>query len=196
MSSQKISEKPFASQIVLRTVAQRCTHADVVVEGQSCGVLQSGLLLLIGFGKNVETLTPDWLEEFASQSPAEALTQLQPVFQKWWDKISQLRIFSDSEGRINESLLQQPESSGLYLVSQFTLFADLRKGNRPSFSAALEAAAARRCFELLLKFVTEKIAPRPIFSGVFAADMKVSLVNDGPLTILFDCSLERGIEAL
>lgn len=156
----------------------------------------SGLLLLTAFGKTVPDTSPESLGRFLEMSIGARQAILEPLFQKWWDKLSQLRIFPDELGKMNLSLLQQPKQTGLYVVSQFTLFADLRKGNRPGFSLALEPAAARACFEELLAFVGRKIEDRIWYSGVFAADMQVSLTNDGPVTVMFDCSIERGVEGL
>ncbi len=195
VSSQKTSEIRVAESIVLRTVLQRCAHAEVVIDGVSRGVLSSGFVLLIGFGHLLELPAED-ASQFLALSSEQRSELLRPLFAKWWDKLSQLRVFSDEQGRMNLSLQQQPESAGLYLVSQFTLFADLRKGNRPSFSGALPARLAQVCFDDFVAFVSEQARSRPVFSGVFAADMKVSLVNDGPVTMLFDCSLANGIEAL
>lgn|GEM_PF-8145 len=183
-------------QIRLRTVVQRSLNAQVVIDGESRGVLEKGLLTLVGFATDQADLMTEGISELL-QIPDDTRQQLlEPLFRRWWEKTSQLRIFSDSEGRMNESLLQQSASAGLYLVSQFTLFADLRKGNRPSFTGALAAPLAKHCFSDLLLFVREKCADRPVLSGVFAADMQVTLTNDGPVTLMFDCSIEDGVEGL
>lgn len=198
MSLVRTSEtlESLVDKVCVRTVLQRCTQAEVVIEGQSRGCMGNGLLLLTGFGKKSPELPAESVEAFLSLSTEARRARLEPLFTRWWDKLSQLRIFSDEQGKMNLSFLQQPKESGLYIVSQFTLFADLRKGNRPGFSLALEPAVARACFEDLLSFVEKRMDDRNLFSGVFAADMKVSLTNDGPVTVMFDCSLERGVEAL
>ncbi|MEN9809575.1 MAG: hypothetical protein RLZZ488_1142 [Pseudomonadota bacterium] len=189
-------ENSIAGLLKIRTVVQRGVNAEVCIDGVSRGLLQSGLVLLVGFSQEGDALPPETAERVESATAKERAELLQPLFQKWWDKLAQLRIFPDDQGRMNFSLLQQPQQCGVYLVSQFTLFADLRKGNRPGFSAALSAPVAKYCFAQLIEFVTAQAAGRPVFSGVFAADMKVTLTNDGPVTLLFDCSLNKGIVAL
>lgn len=191
-----MSEKTLADSVQLRTVLQRCKQAEVVIDEKSLGRLASGLMLFVGFALECEPRIDDFAVQLTALDSKKRQVELQPLFQKWWDKVSQLRIFSDDQGRMNVSLLQQPENSGVYLVSQFTLFADVRKGNRPGFSAALSAAAARLCFEDLVDFVKLRCGSREFYSGVFAADMNVSLTNDGPVTLLFDCSMARGVEGL
>ncbi|MEY3903728.1 MAG: hypothetical protein RL189_3034 [Pseudomonadota bacterium] len=189
-------ENSLAGLLKIRTVVQRSVNAEVMIDGISRGILPSGLLLLLGFSQEGDALpagTAEWFESATAHQRAELL---QPLFQKWWDKLAQLRIFPDEQGRMNLSLLQQPQQCGVYLVSQFTLFADLRKGNRPGFSAALSAPVAKQCFAQMVEFVTAQAAGRPVLSGVFAADMKVTLTNDGPVTLLFDCSMNKGIVAL
>jgi D-tyrosyl-tRNA(Tyr) deacylase len=193
MSLSNMSDNRFAESLVLRSVLQRCKRAEVVADGQSCGVLQSGFLFLIGFASSSTLDTDVCLKLLLDLSPQQRALLFQPLFSKWWDKVSQLRIFADPQGRMNESILQQPETAGFYLVSQFTLFADLRKGNRPGFSAALSSQLAKICFEEFVLSVRAKAHPRNVFSGVFAADMQVGLVNDGPVTLMFDCSLQSGI---
>jgi D-tyrosyl-tRNA(Tyr) deacylase len=196
MSLHSLSETQWVEGLVLRSVLQRCTHAEVVADGQSCGVLPSGFMLLIGFGSCSPLNAEVALNHISGLTVQQRTLFFQPLFLKWWDKVSQLRIFADAQGRMNNSILQQPETAGFYLVSQFTLFADLRKGNRPSFSAALQAQLAKMCFEEFVAFVRAKAQPRSVLSGIFAADMRVSLTNDGPVTLVFDCSLRNGIEAL
>lgn len=189
-------ENTLAGLLKIRTVVQRSVNAEVRIDGVSRGLLPSGLLLLVGFSQEGDALpagTAEWFESATAQQRADVLRSL---FQKWWDKLAQLRIFPDEQGRMNLSLLQQPQQCGVYLVSQFTLFADLRKGNRPGFSAALSAPVAKLCFAQMLEFVCAQAADRPVYSGVFAADMQVTLTNDGPVTLLFDCSLNKGIVAL
>lgn len=195
MSLQRPSEpNPFAA-IRLRTVLQRCKSAQVKVAGQSCGELESGLLALVGFSSQGET-SPESAEDFTILTWDETHKRLEPLFSRWWDKVSQMRIFSDVQGKMNDSLLQQPGNAGVYLVSQFTLFADTRKGNRPSYTNALAAAKAKVCFEHLVAFVRNQSSQRPIYAGIFGADMAVSFVNDGPVTLIFDCSVADGVVSL
>jgi D-tyrosyl-tRNA(Tyr) deacylase len=191
-----MSDKSFAESVILRTVLQRCKQAEVVAGGDSCGVLPSGLLLLIGFAASDAFDTEHWVARLTDLSAAQRSTFFQPLFSKWWDKVSQLRIFSDEQGRMNDSIQQQPESAGFYLVSQFTLFADLRKGNRPSYSAALASKLARICYDEFILFVRVQAGRRAVYAGVFGADMQVSFINDGPVTLMFDCSAVNGIGAL
>lgn len=157
-------------------------------------MLAGGFVALVGFASSSASPADSLLVESLLASPENVRrAALAPLFRRWWEKVSALRVFSDSDGKMNESLLQQDPSYGMYLVSQFTLFADTRKGNRPSYSAALNSAAARHCFEDLADFVKSVALERPVFSGVFAADMEVTLTNDGPVTIVFDCTAEDGV---
>lgn len=196
LSKSDNSDKSLADVLKIRTVIQRCLNAEVYIDGVSRGLLPSGLLLLVGFSQEGDTLPVGAVEGFEAAVAQRQAEVLRPLFQRWWDKIVHLRIFPDEQGRMNLSLLQQPQHCGIYLVSQFTLFADLRKGNRPGFSAALSAPVANNCFARLLEFATAEAAERPVCSGVFAADMQVTLTNDGPVTLLFDCSLNKGIVPL
>jgi D-tyrosyl-tRNA(Tyr) deacylase len=195
VSLPKLSDTDSFAGLRMRTVVQRCKNAEVRVQDESCGVVLAGLLLLIGFSMTPQVSAPS--NDSLLALPQEAIQRLlEPLYQRWWDKVSQLRVFSDSAGKMNESILQQPAEYGFYLVSQFTLFADLRKGNRPSYGDALAAPVAKICFEHLLAFVRSRAAGRPLCSGIFGADMAVSFVNDGPVTLMFDCSSEGGVVAL
>lgn len=195
MSLPKVSEvHPFAG-MRMRTVLQRCRDAEVRIDAQSCGKISAGLLALIGFSSFSDASSAR-VDALLNMPLPQLQKALEPLFQRWWDKVSQLRIFSDAAGKMNESIQQQPPEFGIYLVSQFTLFADMRKGNRPSYTDALAASLAKICFEQLIVFVRERAAGRPVCSGVFGADMAVSFVNDGPVTLMFDCSSENGVVAL
>jgi D-tyrosyl-tRNA(Tyr) deacylase len=145
----------------MRTVIQRVSGAKVEVDGQICGEIGLGLLILVG------------IEQIDDQSDIEWLI----------GKLLKLRIFSDSAGQMNLDIGQA--GGGLLVVSQFTLHAATRKGNRPSFMRAAEPAQAR---ELYGKFIDRlrTTASVPVQTGEFAADMKVHLINDGPVTILID----------
>ena len=143
----------------MKIVIQRVSHAAVEVEGQLLGSIQQGLLLLVGVGPE------DGLEDIAYLKR----------------KILQMRIFEDDEGKMNRSLLDV--GGAVLSISQFTLFAQTKKGNRPSYT---QAAPPQLAEELYLAFNEVLAQDIPLEAGQFGADMKVSLVNDGPVTILLD----------
>ena len=139
------------------TVLQRVSEASVRVEGQVIGQIGHGLLVLV----------------CAEQGDTEA------VADRLLAKILKLRIFADEAGKMNRSV--QDVGGGLLVVSQFTLAADMAGGNRPSFTQAAKPDEGRRLYE---HFVAQARAAHPVVqTGQFAADMKVALVNDGPITI-------------
>jgi D-aminoacyl-tRNA deacylase len=139
------------------TVLQRVSEACVRVDGEVIGQIGHGLLVLL----------------CAEPGDTEA------VVDKLLAKILKLRIFADEAGKMNRSV--QDEGGGLLVVSQFTLAADVSGGNRPSFTQAAAPDEGRRLYEY---FVEKALAAHPVVqTGRFAADMKVSLVNDGPVTI-------------
>ncbi len=144
----------------MKIVIQRVTEANVKVEGKIVGEITKGLLLLIGIDEEDEKTDADWLVQ----------------------KILNLRVFGDEEGKLNLSVTDI--SGEIICISQFTLIADYKKGNRPSFIKAAKPAKAIPLFEY---FKTE-IAKSGLKteSGIFGADMKVSLLNDGPVTIVMD----------
>jgi D-tyrosyl-tRNA(Tyr) deacylase len=138
-------------------VLQRVREASVCVDGQVIGQIGEGLLVLL----------------CAEKGDTDA------VVQKMLNKMLKLRIFSDDAGKMNRSV--QDVGGGLLVVSQFTLAADVSSGTRPGFSQAAEPQEARRLYE---HFVAQAQAVHPVVqTGRFAADMQVSLVNDGPVTI-------------
>ncbi len=143
----------------MRALIQRVTSAQVHVDDALIGACNAGLLVLI----------------CAMQGDADALAG------KLAAKISKLRIFEDDDGRMNRSVLDIGGSA--LVVSQFTLAADTSRGNRPGFSTAAPPAEGERLYEA---FVAEMGALMPVQTGQFGADMKVSLVNDGPVTIWID----------
>jgi D-tyrosyl-tRNA(Tyr) deacylase len=144
----------------MRVVIQRVREASVEIEGKIVGEIQRGFLLLVGICND------DSLED------VEWLTQ----------KISSMRIFSDEEGKMNLSLMDIEGS--VLIVSQFTLFASTKKGNRPSFINAARPEHAIPLYESFVKsFIESGIHTQ---TGEFGADMKVNLCNDGPVTILID----------
>ena len=139
------------------TVLQRVSEASVRVEGEVIGQIGQGLLVLL----------------CAEQGDTDA------VADKLLAKILKLRIFADEAGKMNRSV--QDVGGGLLVVSQFTLAADVAGGNRPSFTQAAKPDEGRRLYE---HFVAQARAAHPVVqTGQFAADMKVALVNDGPVTI-------------
>lgn len=141
----------------MKSVIQRVREARVLVDGQTVGAIGPGLLVLV------------------CAEPTDSAE----TGRKLLAKLLKLRIFSDEAGKMNRSLVEV--GGGLLLVSQFTLAADLAGGNRPSFSAAAPPAQARALYEQLLDDA-RALHPQ-VAAGVFGADMQVSLVNDGPVTI-------------
>ena len=145
----------------MRAVVQRVSVAAVAIEGKQTGRIGRGLLILLGIEETDRAEDVEWLA----------------------GKIARLRIFSDADGKMNASL---SEAGGrLLVVSQFTLHASTKKGNRPSFIRAARPEIAVPIYESFLarlEFETDG----PVERGVFGADMQVSLINDGPVTIWFD----------
>jgi D-aminoacyl-tRNA deacylase len=142
---------------------QRVTHADVRVNGEVVGAIERGILALIGVRKGDDTAATDRLLE----------------------RLLGYRIFPDAEGRMNLSL-REIHAGGLLLVPQFTLAADTHKGTRAGFSTAAAPEAARELFDYLLE--RAKLSQVIVSSGIFGADMQVSLVNDGPVTFWLETS--------
>lgn len=149
----------------MRVVIQRVIEASVTVEGQCIGAIGKGFLILLGVGNE----------------------DSKEIADKYIDKILKLRIFADENGKTNLSL--QDVRGEVLVVSQFTLYADCRKGNRPDFINAAGAAKAKELYEYFLENIRSRMGK--VEAGEFGGDMKVSLVNDGPFTIVLD---ERMIE--
>jgi len=145
----------------MRGLIQRVSQASVSVDGNMVGQIDQGLLLLLGVQKN------------DTQQQADKLLQ----------KIVKYRVFSDQQGKMNDSLLDV--GGGLLIVSQFTLAADTQKGLRPSFSSAAEPAIAKDIYHYFVE-QAKAIGGISVQTGIFAADMQVSLVNDGPVTFLLE----------
>ena len=145
----------------MRAVVQRVTRASVTVEGRVTGAIEAGLLVFLGAGVG------------------DGANDLAYIV----DKIAHLRIFADDAGKMNRSVLDV--GGGVLVVSQFTLFGDARQGRRPAFTSALEPIAARALYEESLVALRAAGVAR-VEAGEFAADMKVELLNDGPVTILLD----------
>ena len=146
----------------MKAVIQRVTSANVVVDGKTVGEIGQGFLILLGAGKN------------DSEKDCEKLA----------DKISKMRIFSDENDKINLSI--NDVGGDILVISQFTLYADCRKGNRPSFINAGTPQRAEELYEYFAEILNDKISGN-VSKGVFGADMKVSLLNDGPFTIMLEC---------
>ena len=144
----------------MRVVLQRVAHASVTVDGEIIGKIQRGFLLLVG-------VTHD-----------DAMEDIEYLVRK----IVQMRIFEDEEGKLNRSI--QDIGGEILSVSQFTLYADTKKGNRPSFSKAAPGDVALEMFEQFNGLLRD--TGIPVETGQFGADMKVELLNDGPVTILLD----------
>lgn len=146
----------------MRIILQRVTKAGVQINNCDHSIISHGLLVLLGIEIDDNSSDADWLI----------------------NKISSLRIFSDHEGKMNFSI-QDLEYGEFLVVSQFTLHASTKKGNRPSFIKAARPETAVPLYEYFISKLGE-ITGKSVKTGVFGADMKVSLVNDGPVTIFMD----------
>lgn len=144
----------------MKMLIQRVNHASVTVDGEVKGAIDKGVLVFLGVGKG----------------------DTEEVADRYVRKMVGLRIFEDEEGKTNLSLEQVGGS--ILLISQFTLYANCRKGNRPSFASAGDPAEAEALYEYVVEKTREAVAT--VETGVFGADMKVELENDGPFTILLE----------
>lgn len=144
----------------MKAVIQRVTSASVEIDGEVAGQIGTGYLILLGIG--------------AEDTEAD----IAPLA----DKIIKLRIFADEQGKTNRSLADV--DGGLLIISQFTLYADCSHGNRPNFLKAGKPDAANTLYEAFLAYCRTRVGK--VECGWFGADMKVSLVNDGPFTICLD----------
>jgi D-tyrosyl-tRNA(Tyr) deacylase len=144
----------------MRVVVQRVSRASVIVAGEVTGAIEAGLLVLVGVKPGDDERDRDFLV----------------------DKIANLRIFSDDEGKMNLSV--QDVGGSVLVVSQFTLYGDCRKGRRPSFIGAAPPAEAEAAYDSFVAAL--RALPLRVETGRFAADMAVSLVNDGPVTLILD----------
>lgn len=145
----------------MRAVIQRVGHARVMVDGEVKGAIEHGLLVFLGIEDRDNEEDIEWLSR----------------------KIVQLRILNDEKGVMNRSLMEA--ESGLLLISQFTLHASTKKGNRPSYSRASKPEVAIPLYNKMICQLQKDLG-RQVQCGVFGADMKVELVNDGPVTIVID----------
>jgi len=144
----------------MRVVIQRVLEAKVTVEDRCIGSIGKGFLILLGVGSD----------------------DTKEVADRYIDKIIKMRIFADENGKTNLSL--QEVQGEVLVVSQFTLYADCRKGNRPDFINAAGAVKAKELYEYVLESIRERLGK--VEAGEFGGDMKVALINDGPFTIVLD----------
>lgn len=144
----------------MKFVIQRVSHASVTIEGRVRGSIEKGYMVLIGIGQEDDEKTAD----------------------KMVQKMINLRIFEDENGKTNLAL--KDVNGGLLLISQFTLYADCKKGNRPSFVKAGAPDQASALYEYIIRKCGESV--EKVQCGEFGADMKVELLNDGPFTVILD----------
>jgi D-tyrosyl-tRNA(Tyr) deacylase len=152
---------PAEEIALMRAVVQRVAQATVTINGVVQGAIQLGLAVLLAVEETDTTEDIEWLS----------------------GKIVRLRVFNDENGVMNHSV--QDAQGGILLVSQFTLFASTRKGNRPSYSRSARPEIAVPIYEQFVATLAQDLG-KPIETGVFGADMQVGLLNDGPVTIIID----------
>ena len=150
----------------MKAVIQRVLSASVKVDGELVGSCNQGYMILLGAA------------EGDTEAEAELLAK----------KVSSLRVFCDENDKMNLSILDI--DGEILAISQFTLCADVKKGNRPSFINALEPVAAEKLYKLFCQKLRE-FGVKKVDEGIFGADMKVELINDGPVTILYDTDIWR-----
>lgn len=149
----------------MKVVLQRVSEAHVKVDNEIVGKIEKGLMLLIGVDETDEISDADWLVK----------------------KVLDVRVFSDEDGKMNHSV--KDINGEILCISQFTLISDYKKGNRPSY---IKAAKPDKAIPLFEHFKEEiKKSGLKIESGIFGADMKVSLINDGPVTLVFDSKTKQ-----
>lgn len=144
----------------MRLVIQRVKQADCKVDNHITGMIDTGYMVLVGFGLNDDT----------------------KVIEKLANKLNKLRIFDDEDGKMNLSI--HDVNGKVLSISQFTLYADSKKGNRPSFTDALGGQKAIELYKYFNKYL--RSLGLVVEEGIFGADMKISLINDGPVTIILD----------
>ena len=150
----------------MRVVVQRVSQSNVKVSGKVIGEIKEGLMVLVSFVDEDNDTDLDWMTK----------------------KIINLRIFNDDEGKMNRSV--QDVGGDILLISQFTLHGSTKKGNRPSFIKAAKPDFANVMYERFIK-VLEQSLGKEIQTGEFGGDMKVSLINDGPTTIIIDSKIKE-----
>lgn len=144
----------------MRLIVQLVKESSCTIDGRITGAINKGFMVLVGFG-------PDDNEEIA---------------RKMAEKMVKLRIFGDNEGKMNLSL--KDVDGAILSISQFTLYADCKKGNRPSFSGAMEPNKAKELYLYFNEYL--RSLGYQVEEGIFGADMKIALINDGPVTIILD----------
>jgi len=144
----------------MRAVVQRVSRASVSVDGQVTGQIGRGLLVFLGIGKEDSQADIDFIA----------------------DKVANLRVFEDAGGKMNLSV--KDICGGILLISQFTLFGDCRKGRRPDFTQAGPPELAKTLYEKTVEAIAEKGIP--VQTGIFAAQMEIDLLNNGPVTLVLD----------
>ena len=142
----------------MRALIQRVKRAKVEVNGEITGEIDAGILIFLGIHETDNDSTLDWMVK----------------------KCSQLRIFADEDGKMNHSVLDR--SGGVLVVSQFTLYGNCHKGNRPSYVAAAHPSKAEPMYDRFCEKMSERIG-KAVQTGRFGADMQVSILNDGPVTL-------------
>ncbi len=145
----------------MRAVVQRVKRAEVRVEGNITGKIEKGILVLLGVGEDDEKKDLEYMA----------------------DKIMNLRIFEDDNDKMNLSVLDMGGS--VLVVSQFTLYGDCRKGNRPSYSTAARPEKAKAYYDSFIEYISNKYGIK-VESGIFQASMEVDFINDGPVTLMLD----------
>ena len=145
----------------MKAVVQRVARASVTVEENVVSQIGQGLLVLLGVAAGDDRTDVQWMSR----------------------KVTELRIFYDDDGRMNRSLLDI--DGGMIVVPQFTLLGDARKGRRPSFAAAAPPGEGEKLYHEYVEEASRRLG-KPVGTGVFAADMKVDLLNDGPVTLILD----------
>ncbi len=146
----------------MRAVIQRVSQASITIDGLAGGSMQQGMVILLGVEREDEASDINWL----------------------LNKCLELRIFEDDEGKMNQSLLSI--GGEVLIVSQFTLFGNVKKGNRPSFNRSAHPDQAVPLYESFVQQTKAAIGADKVITGKFGAHMDVSLTNDGPVTILLD----------
>jgi D-tyrosyl-tRNA(Tyr) deacylase len=146
----------------MRLLIQRVTRASVVVDGKTTGRIEKGLLIFLGVGEG----------------------DSEQICTEMAEKASRLRIFEDENGKMNLDVMQV--SGSVLVVSQFTLYGDTGKGNRPNFMAAAKPEEARKLYEKFILELKRILGENKVAEGVFGAMMEVELINDGPVTIWID----------
>ena len=145
----------------MRVVVQRCSHAEVRIDGQVVGRIEKGFMVLVG------------ITDGDTKAEADLLAK----------KVAQMRVFEDAEGKMNLAL--KDVNGAVLSISQFTLYADCKKGNRPSFIRAARPEVAEPLYDYFNSVLRTQYGLQ-VETGRFGADMKVDFVNDGPVTIVLD----------